>query len=211
MLRCEALINFVSPPGIISMAYLILMMVPVATIIGCSGEGAGDPFMSNRSALGGPTASPSLDLAARDMEAFQARQPPGPSLATETPTDSPSDLDPGPLSTAGLPPPSDPSDNAMITVMSAPRGVTVRLNWEQSPNADTFGYIVYYGKQPAPEQGSCAAYEANLAVDAPPATIVGLDHETVYYFAVKNFDDSEDACSEEIMVVTPPAPSRRSN
>jgi hypothetical protein len=94
----------------------------------------------------------------------------------------------------------------MVTVTSTATGVTVRLNWRHPAGADTFGYEVYYGKQPAQEAGSCA-YESRKAIDAPPATIAGLEHNTLYYFAVKNFDDSEDGCSEEIMVATPPAGS----
>jgi hypothetical protein len=95
----------------------------------------------------------------------------------------------------------------MVTVTSTPTGATVRLNWQHTADVDSFGYYVYYGKRPAEEAGSCAGYEANQAVDAPPATIAGLEPDTIYYFAVKHFGDSDDACSEEIIAPTPPAHS----
>jgi hypothetical protein len=114
------------------------------------------------------------------------------------------DFTSGSPSSEGLPSGSNSPENApLITVTSTPSGVAVQLNWQHSSDAN--GYRVYYGTHPAQEAGSCADYEANQAVDAPPAMIAGLEHDTIYYFAVKHFNDSDDACSEEIMVVTPPA------
>lgn len=183
----------------------IIVMIPFLALLGCSGGGEGGPVISSLSAPAGTTARPSLDLAADYTAAQQAGPLPLISQSTDT-TDFTSALTPVPSYTGGLPPGSDSSDDVpMITVTSTPTGVTVRLNWQHSADADTFGYNVYYGKQPAQESGSCSAYEANQTVDAPPATIAGLEHDTLYYFAVKNFGDSEDACSEEIMVATPPA------
>ncbi len=159
------------------MAYMMLWLSPFPVLIGCTREGEVNSVISGPSTRAGATAGPSLDSNSDPTTDF--------------------------LYTDGLPNSSD--DVPMITVTSTPTGVTVQLNWEQPSDANTVGYSIYYGKEPAEEAGSCAAYEANLAVETPPATIVGLDHETVYYFAVKHFNDSEDACSEEIMVVTPPA------
>lgn len=208
MLARWALINSISRPYIISMAYSsrMLVMVPFLALIGCTGEGQGGPVISSLSAPAGATASLSLDLATDHMEGHQARQLPLTSHSTDVTTDFASDFSPGPLSTDGSSPSSDSSDDIpMITVTSTSTGVTVRLNWQHPADAGIFGYYVYYGKQPAQESGSCAAYEAKQAVDAPPATIAGLEHDTLYYFAVRHFNDSEDACSEEIMVATPPA------
>lgn len=196
MLTRGTLVNAVSQPCIISMVYRMLVIVPFLALIGCTREGEGGPVMSSLSTPAGATAGASSGLAADFTPGPQAGQLPFASQPTDT----------TPFTSDGSLPGSDSSDNApMITVTSTPSGVTVRLNWEHPADADTFGYYVYYGKQPAQEAGSCAAYEANQVVDAPPATIAGLEHDTLYYFAVKNFGDSEDACSEEIMVATPPA------
>ena len=196
------LANSASQPCIISMAFMMLVMVPFQTLIGCTAEGKGNSAMSSLSTRAGATAAPSLDLVDGNTEADQAGPMPL-SLPSTGATNSTSDLTPDSLYTDDLPNSSD--DVPMIAVTSTPMGVTVRLNWEHPSDTNTFGYHVYYGKQPAQEAGSCVNYEANQAVDAPPATIAGLEHDTIYYFAVKHFNDSEDACSEEIMVATPSA------
>lgn len=186
-------------PSIISMAYRILAMVLLAALPGCSEEGTGGPVISGPSASAGMSAGLSLEPTAGYTQTHLTEHLLSTPLSTDTSTDFLLDLTPDPLPYSGS------SDDAVIAAASTPMGVTVRLKWEQSPNVDTSGYTVYFGRQPALEPGSCAGYEASLAVDRPPATITDLNHETVYYFAVKNFDDPEDACSEEIMVVTPPA------
>ncbi len=188
--------NAVSQPCIISMVYRMLVIIPLLALIGCTREGEGGPVMLSLSTPVGATAGASSGLAPDLTPGPQTGQLPLAQQSTDT----------TPFTSDGSLPGSDSSDNApMITVTSTLSGVTVRLNWEHPADADTFGYYVYYGKQPAQEAGSCAAYESNQVVDAPPATIAGLEHDALYYFAVKNFGDSEDACSEEIMVATPPA------
>lgn len=191
------LVNSVSHPFIISIAYVFIIFTLLA-FTGCTREGEGGPIISSLSTPAGATAGSALDPAADSSAGPKAGQLPATSSSADT-TDITSD---------GSVPGSDSIVNVpMATVTSTATGVTVRLNWEHSAEADTFGYYVYYGKQPAQEAGSCTAYEAHQVVDAPPATIAGLEHDTLYYFAVKNFGDSEEACSEEIMVETPPVRS----
>jgi hypothetical protein len=121
------------------------------------------------------------------------------------------------LSSASLyaddPPPRSESseDDLMTIVTSTPTGVTVRLYWPRSPEGNIFGYSVYYGKEPAQEEGSCSSYEAHQAVEAPPATITELEPDTLYFFAIKKFNESDKSCLNEIMVTTPPAEPRRGN
>lgn len=176
--------------GIISLVCLMVIIPLYATFVGCTGEGVGDSVNSGLSTSAGVITDPSLD------------QSTGP---TDAATDFISNRTSEPLSINDLSSGADSPENVpMISMTSTPSGATVRLNWLHSSDADSFGYHVYYGKQPAQEAGSCADYETNQAVDAPPATIAGLEHDTIYYFAVKHFNDSDDACSEEIVVATPP-------
>jgi hypothetical protein len=212
MLVHGALANFVSQQCIIHITSMILILavVPFLSLTGCTGEGAGGPAFSSLSTQTDTTAVQSSGPGAGHIEAQQAGRTSLTSQSTAT-TASASHLIPSlpsPSSADGSPPGSDSSDDVpMITVTSTATGVTVRLNWQHRADTDASGYYVYYGKQPAQEAGSCASYESSKAVDAPPATITGLEHDTLYYFAVKNFGDSEDICSEEIMVTTPPARS----
>ncbi len=178
MLTRRDLINFVSWPGIFSIALLMLVIIPLITLIGCSEHGEGGPVISSPSNTAGQK---------------------------EDPSSNPVSVS---LSSNGLPPRSDsPDEVPMVTVTSTSKGATVRLNWQQSSDVNIFGYYVYYGKQPAQDSGSCSSYEANQAVDAPPATITGLEPDTLYFFAIKKFNESESSCSNEVMVFTPPAPT----
>ncbi|MDF0651051.1 MAG: fibronectin type III domain-containing protein [Nitrospira sp.] len=56
------------------------------------------------------------------------------------------------------------------------------------------------------EPSSCSSGESQ-AVEAPAATITGLEPNTRYAFAIRAFNESESLCSNEITAVTPPAES----
>ncbi len=200
MLMREALADLGSRKCIISMAHLMLVIVLLAALNGCTENGGGQAISSLSTPVNA-TAEPSSEMSPRSTDAPQARQAYSVSFpATEETTDVASDLS----YTDGPPPRSESSDDPMTTVTSTPTGVTVRLYWQHSAEANIFGYYVYYGKQPAQESGSCSSYEANQAVEAPPATITGLEPDTLYFFAIKKFNESENSCSEEIMVTTTP-------
>jgi hypothetical protein len=86
------------------------------------------------------------------------------------------------------------------------------------------GYDIYYRKQPAAEpssgseepaseepasgefdseeQSSCSSGERQT-VEAPAATIIGLEPNTRYSFAIRAFNESESLCSNEITAMTP--------
>ena len=162
--------HFVYRNGIISMVRLMLVMVPVVILLGCSGGGEGGPAIASLSSSVDRSADLSSDLASDSIA--DARSPS-------------SDGDP------------------VVVVMATPTGATVHFNWPHASDATGGGYYVYYGKQAA-EPGSCA-YEASQAIYMPPATITGLEPETPYYFAVKAFNEPESPCSNEIVLVTPPA------
>jgi hypothetical protein len=97
-------------------------------------------------------------------------------------------------------------DDATIAMPLPETGVAVQVNWNPSPGTNTTGYYIYYGKQPSGELGSCS-YGESQAVEAPPATIAGLEPNTPYYFAISAFNEAESPCSIEFMLITPSATS----
>lgn len=173
------------------------------TLVSCSATGDGGSAISNLSAPTDATSTPT----ANSSEAQQADQEdggasPSPDATEGASSASISDSD----DTESLPLPS--YEDAMITTPQLETGVTVsaQVTWNPSSDTNTEGYYVYYGKQPSGELGSCS-YEQSQSVEAPPATISGLDPNTPYYFAISAFNDAESPCSIEIMIVTPPANS----
>ena len=107
-----------------------------------------------------------------------------------------------------------------------PTGVTAHLTWDPPPDFEVAGYYIYYGKrspeEPHSEESSSqetSSEESNSeeltscsrgerqAVEAPPATITGLEPNTQYLFAISAFNESESLCSNEITAVTPSAQS----
>jgi hypothetical protein len=82
-----------------------------------------------------------------------------------------------------------------------------KLSWQPVEDPSIHAYIVYYGRQSPGQDGSCA-YESFLRVTSPSATVPNLEPNTRYYFAVSAYNGEESLCSEEVSIVTPPAPSR---
>lgn len=202
MVMNRALVDFFCRTYRLAMAHLLLVIVPLEPLVGCSGEGDGGPVISSLSTSANQTAGPSSDRTSRsdnmpspplalndDEMAGQSLELPSESLYADDP----------PLRSESS------EDDSMTIVTSTPTGVTVRLYWPRSPEGNIFGYSVYYGKEPAQEEGSCSSYETHQVVEAPPATITGLEPETLYFFAIKQFNESDKSCLNEIMVTTPPA------
>ena len=186
MLMFEDLVRFVSRKSNISMAHPILVIFLLMPLAGCTGEGGGGPTISSLST--------SKDASA-DLDSDQAPH----SEATD----------------------SDGEEDPIITMTSTPTGVTAHMTWDHpSDYTNGAGYKIYYRKQPAEEQteeqtseessseepGACS-YEERQTVEAPPATITGLEPNTQYLFAISTFNTSGSLCSNEITVVTPPAHS----
>lgn len=186
MLTLETLVGFVSWKSNISMANLILLLLLLMPLAGCTGEGAGGPAVSNLSTPTDASEGMDSDLA-RDSEV----------------ADSDDGIDP------------------VITMTPTPSGVTAHVTWAPPPGADVAGYHVYYGKRSSEEpsseetsseesnseQPSSCSYGESQAVEAPPATITGLEPNAPYFFAIRAFNDSESICSNEITAVTPSAQS----
>jgi hypothetical protein len=64
-----------------------------------------------------------------------------------------------------------------------------------------YPYYVHYGTQSPGQSGSCG-YEHSQYVSDPSATILGLEFNTRYYFAVSAFNGVEGLCSDEVSTVT---------
>ena len=195
MLTRKNLTGFVAWKSNVSMTYLAFFILSLIPLAGCTNDGAGGPTISSLS----------------------------------TPTDATAGLDsdqvPQSESTD-----SDGEEDPTITMTPTPTGVTAHLTWVHPPDMNVTGYNIYYRKQPSAEPRSevsnseesvqknlarrvqfreaslCSSGESQ-AVEAPSATIVGLEPNTRYVFAIRAFNESESLCSNEIMAVTPPTQS----
>ena len=198
-----------------SMSHLILVIPLLMPLAGCSNDGAGGPMVSSLS-------TPTDDAAGSDSD--QAHHSAGADSAG-------SDLDQAHHSGATD---ADGEEDPMITMTSTPTGVTAHVTWVHPPGMSVAGYDIYYRKQLAAEpssaessseepaseklasnssekfdseeQSSCSSGESQT-VEAPAATITGLEPNTRYAFAIRAFNESESLCSNEIAAVTPPAES----
>ncbi len=191
MLRDVISIGSICRSCTIALVHLVVLMVIVLPLAGCSDSGQGGPIMSS---LSTPSIPDSPTAGPEDQEA------PAEPIAGETDASNPA---------TSLPDPNEEDQKILLT--STPTGVAARLTWEASTDSKVVGYTVYYGKESSGEQGSCA-YPDSQAVEAPPATITGLDPNTPYFFAISVYGGEvesaeESLCSNEVLVVTPPAQS----
>jgi hypothetical protein len=189
MMTLETVVSFFSGKSIISTAYPALLILPFIALAGCTNDGAGGPTIS--------------------------------SLSTPTDATAGLDSDQAPHSEATD---SDGEPDPMITMTPTPTGATAHVTWVHPPGMNVAGYNVYYRKQPSAEPSleessseepaseesdseepsSCSSGESQT-VEGPTATIVGLEPNTRYLFAIRAFNEneSESLCSNEIPAVTP--------
>lgn len=192
----------------IASVHLMALCLILLPLTGCSDNGsAGGPSISS---LSTPTDTHPNEGAEADPDSTETTgneqdDPTDALTAAETeplPSEDP-DADAEALM-AGL----EGEEQPMVTEPSAPTGATARLTWAVHPDPKTAGYRVYYGKQSSGEPGSCS-YETSQSVEAPPATITGLEPNTPYFFAISAFqgEDSEEEspCSNEVLVISSPA------
>lgn len=182
-----------------SMSHLIVVIPLLMPLAGCSNDGAGGPVISSLS----------------------------------TPTDAAAGSDSDHTHHSGAAD-SDGEEDPTITMTPTPTGVVAHVTWIHPPGMSVAGYDIYYRKQPAAEpsstdsspeepaseepasnssegfdseeQSSCSSGESKT-VEAPAATITGLEPNTRYSFAIRAFNESESLCSNEITVTTPSAQS----
>ncbi len=82
---------------------------------------------------------------------------------------------------------------------------TASLTWDPVTDPSVSAYFVHYGRQSPGDAGSCT-YENSISVDSSSATVTNLDPNTLYYFTVSAYNGLESACSNEVSIVTAPAP-----
>jgi hypothetical protein len=184
------------------MALGMALGVIILPLAGCSDDGTGGP---NISSLSTPTNSPQSAGAQSDTEAAEvaANGQDDPTISMTSAELLPDEV---PEADSDAPVTDLEGEDPTISVTSTPTGATARLTWEASADPNVEGYFVHYGKQSSGEYASCS-YEESQRVGAPPATITGLDPNTVYFFAISAFGESqseaESPCSNEVTVVTP--------
>lgn len=191
MLMRKTFASFVAWKSNVSITYLAFFILSLIPLAGCTNDGAGGPTISSLS----------------------------------TPTDATAGLDSDQVPQSETTD-SDGEEDPIITMTSTPTGVTAHITWDRPPDMNVAGYKIYYQKQapaepsseessseePASEESSseepslCSSGESQT-VEAPSATIVGLDPGTPYVFAIRAFNESESLCSNEIPAVAPPAQS----
>ncbi len=185
----EAVVGLASRKSILSLIYPAIVVLLLIPLTGCADERAGGPITSNVSA---PTSATS------PLESAEASHSTVTDVGGEDPT---------------------------ITMTSMPSGVTANLSWDHPPDFNVAGYVLYYGKhsqdshsteatseESNPEESSseepnwCSQGE-HQAVEAPSATITGLEPNTPYFFAIRAItgNESENLCSNAIVMITPPA------
>ena len=175
-----------------SMSHLILVIPLLMPLAGCSNDGGGGPVISSLS----------------------------------TPTDASAGSDSDQAHHSGSTD-ADGEEDPTITMTPTPAGVVAHVTWVHPPGMSVAGYDIYYRKQPAAEpssaesgseepaseepasgefdseeQSSCSSGERQT-VEAPAATITGLEPNTRYSFAIRAFNESESLCSNEITAMTP--------
>lgn len=185
---------------LVQLTALSLIVMPLA---GCGADGQGGPVLSSLSTPADPpsgegvpphSGSPETESTAGEDSTDSAQTAASDSTAGEAEV-----LD----TAADIAEPGDGEEDPTISVTSTRTGATAQLTWDASSDPTVSNYYVYYGKQSSGEPGSCS-YEASQSVETPPATISGLEPNTLYFFAISANGESESPCSHEVLVVTPP-------
>jgi len=183
----------------IALIPLMALSSMVLPLTGCSDDGSGGP---NISSLSTPADASSGEGAPSDSNSTATGSTAGEEPSTAMTASVAEDIEPA--GDGDIVEPADREEDLSISVTSTPTGATARVTWDALPDPTVSNYYVYYGKQSSGEPGSCS-YEASQSVEASPATISGLEPNTLYFFAISAFGESESPCSSEALVVTPPA------
>ena len=187
----------------IAMAQVIVLSLIAFPLAGCGDDGQGGPMISSLSTPTEPTDTQTGGGAPSHSEEPPAEDDPEATSTEDATASAIEEFDPTAIAES-----AEGEEEPAISVASTPTGATARLTWDPNPDPKVAGYAVYYGKQSSGEHGSCS-YEESQSVESPPAIITGLDPNTPYFFAISaygdNGGDSESPCSNEVLVVTPPA------
>jgi hypothetical protein len=108
------------------------------------------------------------------------------------------------LTGCGTGEPGTQSTGSSATGSSA--NATASLTWDSVTDPSVSAYFVHYGQRSPGQEGSCT-YETSISVDSSSATVTNLAPNTLYYFTVSAYNGLESACSNEVSIVTSPAPA----
>jgi hypothetical protein len=194
MLIFKFLIGLVSRESITSIAYVALLLPPLISLAGCTGEGAGGPIISSLSAPTDATTGSDLDQDAHseDVNHDDGDEDPiitmvsaATGVTAHVTWDRPSDID-----VAGY-------------------SVYYGKHSEETPSSEESSSENSSAEESGSEEPDSCSRGESQAVESPSATITGLEPNTPYFFAIRAFNESESEsrCSNEIIAVTPPAQS----
>lgn len=192
-----------------SMSHLIFVIPLLMPLAGCSNDGAGGPVISSLSTPTDAAAGSDSDQAHHsgttdaDSRATDADGEEDPTI-TMTPTPAGviahvTWVHPPGMSVAGYDiyyrkqPAAEPS-----SAESGPEESASEKSASEKPASEELAS----GEFDAEEQNSCSSGESQT-VEAPAATIAGLEPNTRYSFAIRAFNESESLCSNEITATTP--------
>lgn len=227
MLKNPISLGLVHRDSTIAIARILVLVLLALPLAGCGADGQGGPTISSLSTPSdadsgegtqsdshpATTGSPAED----DPTASSAEQATAQAAVEQTAEEQATE-EQGTAHAAAEPASSPEAERAegeedpTISVSSTRTGATARLTWEAYPDSSVAGYFVHYGKQSSGEPGSCS-YEESQSVESPPAIITGLEPNTPYFFAVSAYggelgeSESSSPCSNEVLIVTPPAQS----
>ncbi|OQW37427.1 MAG: hypothetical protein A4E19_13560 [Nitrospira sp. SG-bin1] len=189
MLTLESLVRHVSQKSITSMAYRALLILPIISLTGCTGEGAGGPVISSLSAPTDTTVGLESDQGGNAETAHSVGED-----GEEDPVIAMISTNAGITAHVTWDPPSD------IRVA----GYSIHYGKRTSGEASSEELDLEESGSEVSSEGSNACTRGeSQAVDVPSITITGLEPNTRYFFAIRAFNDSESICSNEITAMTP--------
>jgi len=177
--------------SLISLTFPALLILPLLSLVGCTGEGGDAPIGSNLSPSPDPIGELGSDHTS-SSDAADSRDEEDPALTMiPTPTGVTARLDWGRPSTIN-------ADRFYIYY---------RKRSLEEPNSDESLAGESRPEEWNSEESTACSDRESQVVETPPATITGLEPNTQYVFAIRAVNESESLCSNEITVVTPPTPS----
>lgn len=186
----------------IALVSLLALSTIVLPLAGCSDSGQGGPSISSLSTPtdNQPSENTEADTTSTETAANEQDDP--------TISEAPTEIEPFPSEVAEADPESLVAGLEGESTPFSSTEATARLTWAVNPDPTVSGYRVYYGKESSGEPGSCS-YETSQSVEAPPATISGLEPNTPYFFAISAFGgeegEAESPCSNEVLMISSPA------
>ncbi len=191
MSRMKALVNVALRESNLRSSNIILAILLLMPLAGCSNDGGGGPIISSLSTPTDPAAELDSDQAPNsEVEDLGGEEDP---MITMTPTAG--------GVTAHLT--WDRPSNFQVTGYSIHYGKRA----SEEPRSEESGSEESSSEESSTEEPSSCSQGESQAVEASPATITGLEPNTQYFFAIRAFNETESLCSNEITAVTPPVES----